>query len=119
MNRHSPKMTRRAMLQAGAGAGAALILGAHVAAAEEKDKSADLKKGFIDAHVHVWTPDTDKYPLAKGFTKDDVKPPSFTPEELLALARPCGVTRITLIQMSFGSDRRATSCRYRVRICTR
>jgi predicted TIM-barrel fold metal-dependent hydrolase len=100
MNRHSPQMTRRATLQAGAGAVAALAFGAQstlVAA----DKAADLKKGFIDAHVHVWTPDTDKYPLAKDFTKDDMKPPTFTPEELLALAKPCGVTRITLIQMSF------------------
>src|SRR5690606_37998864 len=29
------------------------------------------------------------------------QPPSFTPEELLAHARPCGVDRIVLIQMSF------------------
>lgn len=57
--------------------------------------------GYIDAHVHVWTPDTDKYPLAEGFAKADMNPPSFTPEELLAHARPAGVSRIVLIQMSF------------------
>lgn len=57
--------------------------------------------GAIDAHVHVWTPDVEKYPLAAGFKVEDMKPPSFTPEELLALARPCGVERIVLIQMSF------------------
>ena len=56
---------------------------------------------YIDAHVHVWTPDTDHYPLAEGFTKDDMKPPSFTPEQLFAHCRPCGVERIVLIQMSF------------------
>ena len=39
-----------------------MALRAPVSAAKEKDKEADLKKGFIDAHVHVWTPDTDKYP---------------------------------------------------------
>lgn len=57
--------------------------------------------GAIDAHVHVWTPDTDRYPLADGFRRDDMKPPSFTPEELFEHAKPCGVARIVLIQMSF------------------
>ena len=37
---------------------------------------------FIDAHVHVWTPDTAHYPLAAGYKKEDMKPASFTPEEL-------------------------------------
>ena len=59
------------------------------------------KKGFIDAHVHVWTPDNKRYPLAQGFKKEDMKPASFTPEELFAHCRPVGVTRIVLIQMSF------------------
>ena len=56
---------------------------------------------FIDAHVHVWTPDTAHYPLAAGFKKADMKPPSFTPEQLLEHTRPAGVDRINLIQMSF------------------
>jgi predicted TIM-barrel fold metal-dependent hydrolase len=56
---------------------------------------------IIDAHVHVWTPDTGKYPLAPGFSKENMKPPSFTPEELFAHCRPQGVKRIVLIQMSF------------------
>ncbi len=55
----------------------------------------------IDAHVHVWTPDTDKFPLAEGFDKSAMQPPSFTPEELFAQCRPHGVERIVLIQMSF------------------
>lgn len=59
------------------------------------------KQGWIDAHVHVWTPDTGAYPLAEGFKKENMRPPSFTPEELLALANPAGVSRIVLIQMSF------------------
>lgn len=57
--------------------------------------------GYIDAHVHVWTPDTAHYPLAAGFKRDDMKPPSFTPEELMAHAEPTGVDRIVLVQMSF------------------
>ncbi len=64
-------------------------------------KQAAPSPGYIDAHVHVWTPDLEKYPIAAGFKREDMQPPSFTPEELLAHARPCGVDRIVLIQMSF------------------
>lgn len=58
--------------------------------------------GDIDAHVHVWTPDTEHYPIAKGFTKKkDMVPASFTPEQLFAHTVPNGVARVVLIQMSF------------------
>ncbi len=57
--------------------------------------------GYIDAHVHVWTPDLKNYPLAEGFVREDMKPPSFTPEELFSHARPLGVSKIVLIQMSY------------------
>ena len=57
--------------------------------------------GFIDAHVHVWTTDFDRYPLAAGFSRPQMRPPNFTPEELLDLARPLSVNRIVLIQMVF------------------
>ncbi len=61
----------------------------------------------IDAHVHVWTPDVRRYPLTKGYTVADMQPPSFTPDQLLAEARPAGVGRVVLIQMSFyGFDNR-------------
>jgi predicted TIM-barrel fold metal-dependent hydrolase len=56
---------------------------------------------YIDAHSHVWPPDVAHYPLAKGFAVADMKPPSFTAEELLATCRPAGVGRVNLIQMSF------------------
>src|SRR5712692_1785446 len=56
---------------------------------------------YIDAHVHVWTPDTAHYPLAAGYKRAEMKPPSFTPEELFKHAKPAGVDRINLIQMSF------------------
>ncbi len=56
---------------------------------------------YIDAHVHVWTDDTEAYPLAPGFSAAHMKPATFPPEELLAHANPCGVDRIVLIQMSY------------------
>ncbi len=62
---------------------------------------ADDKISPIDAHVHVWTPDTEKFLLAEGYEKTAMKPTSFTPEELFAQCRPHGVERIVLIQMSF------------------
>lgn len=61
-----------------------------------------FKKGdWIDAHVHVWTPDVQKYPLARGYAVSDMRPPSFTPEQLFAHCKPEGVNRIVLIQMSY------------------
>lgn len=57
--------------------------------------------GWIDAHVHVWTPDLQSYPLAVGYRREDMKPASFTPEQLMQHAAPSGVTRVVLIQMSY------------------
>jgi len=61
--------------------------------------------GFIDAHVHVWTDDLERYSPAPGFTRADMAPPTFPPEELLAHCRPSGVDRVVLVQMSYyGTD---------------
>jgi predicted TIM-barrel fold metal-dependent hydrolase len=56
---------------------------------------------YIDAHSHIWTPDIAHYPLAAGFMVTDMRPHSFTAEELLALCRPAGVGRVNVIQMSY------------------
>jgi len=56
---------------------------------------------YIDAHVHIWTSDTQRYPISKHFSRKDMEPPTFTPPELFAHCRPQGVSRIVLIQMSF------------------
>src|SRR5207237_2723443 len=61
----------------------------------------EKRMNYLDAHVHVWTPDTTRYPLAAGFKKEEMKPDSFTPEELFKHCKPSGVGRINLIQMSF------------------
>jgi len=86
--------------------GAAVSSGVFVSQSSAQGKPARLgtscEEGtYIDAHVHIWTPDAQQYPLAEGFRKEDMKPPSFTPEELFAHARPAGIARIVLIQMSF------------------
>jgi hypothetical protein len=70
-------------------------------------RAADTAKAsnYIDAHVHVWTPDRVSFPHDKRRKGRPVPPISFTPEQLLTLARPSGVSRIVLIQMSFyGTD---------------
>lgn len=55
----------------------------------------------IDAHCHIWTPDTQKYPLGPGHRRALMEPSSFTVEELQAQAKAVGVARVVLIQMSF------------------
>lgn len=53
----------------------------------------------IDAHVHVWTADRDQYRRVAGAL--DYPPRLFTPEVFFSHARPAGVTRAVLVQMSF------------------
>ena len=87
-------VSRRQFLGAVSAAAALPMVGRAAAATQPAD-------GYIDAHVHVWTADTQKYPLASPYTNRDMVPSSFTPEELFAHCRPAGVARIVLIQMSF------------------
>ncbi len=107
-DRNLQEPSRREFCRTAAALGAAAcggwtVAGISSAGAEEPESTglADPATGIIDAHVHVWTPDTKRYPLAAGYTQDDMRPPSFTPQELFAHAGPAGVARIVLIQMSF------------------
>lgn len=77
------------------------LVTAAAASASGMPFAAEKESGFIDAHVHVWTPDLAAYPLAASFQAKGMAPTSFTPEELFAHCRPQGVARIVLIQMSF------------------
>jgi len=79
----------------------ATAIGATAAVSLKSADSADEKLPWIDAHVHVWTSDRKKYPLAKSFASRKISPPTFTPEELFAECKPEGVGRIVLVQMSF------------------
>lgn len=95
------------------GATAATLAAQRIVAADESPKtdslaadstdavSTEAGPGWIDAHVHVWHPDTDRYPLSPNFQKSDMQPASFTADELFSHCRPSGVGRIVLIQMSF------------------
>lgn len=89
-----PSLTRRRLLQGAAAAAFAVPRSSPLMAKDEPSPT----DGWIDAHSHIWTPDTDRYPLAGSQTKADLAPPSFTDEELLALVRPLGVARVVLIQ---------------------
>ncbi len=98
--------TRRNVIKAAVG-GVAGLAGCAASEKARQAMDASAEPGWIDAHVHVWTDDVQRYPLASGFTKKDMQPATFTPEELFAHCEPCGVRRINLIQMSYyGCDNR-------------
>lgn len=90
------ELSRRAFVHGSLAAAAATLVGCE----PDAEEPAAAAPGYIDAHSHVWRPTADEYPLAPGFTVADLDPPSFTPEELLALVRPHGVDRVVLIQHS-------------------
>ena len=89
-------VSRREFLQASAAGALAVSLGSELTPTVAN--AADVASGYVDAHSHIWTTDLEKFPLANGQTRADLKPESFTAEELLALAGKSGVTRVVLIQ---------------------
>lgn len=98
----SPAVSRRQWLGAcAAGAAAVSVLPATGALSAAGVAEFDVKQlPWIDAHSHVWSPDVKRWPLAGKQTVDDLKPLSFTPEELFKLAEPEKVGRVVLIQHS-------------------
>ena len=58
-------------------------------------------ENLIDVHVHLWTDDFAKYPLAAEFKPADMLRPRYIAEDLLPEARRNGVNRIVLVQMSY------------------
>ncbi|QDT04806.1 4-sulfomuconolactone hydrolase [Rubripirellula lacrimiformis] len=93
----SARPSRRDFLVTGAAAAAVATTGL----AADVGAQSDTDPGWIDAHVHVWTPDVAKYPISPRFKVADMQPASFTPDQLLDQCKPVGVRRIVLIQMSF------------------
>ena len=85
-----PEISRREVLVGGIAA--AGLLSAEVSANEASSTS------WIDAHSHIWTPDTSRFRLQQGVTTDDLAPRSFDDRELMTIARPLGVERVVLIQ---------------------
>ena len=100
MNRH---VTRRVFLGATVSSLSLSNNGVTSGAGSDQNLGVDQKKtGWIDAHVHVWTPDVDRYPIdTRRYSVDDMVPASFTPQQLMAECQPAGVERVVLIQMSF------------------
>lgn len=65
----------------------------------------DVRDKLVDAHIHVHSPDTESYPLAPGFTKDDFWYPSMTPDDYAQYARRYGTVRANLVQPTwYGLD---------------
>lgn len=94
---HPEKITldRRAALKTlGKGALGTGLLGTSLL----NDAHAAEPTGRVDCHSHIWTRNVAKFPLAEGQTVDDLAPPSFTDDELMAIAKPLGVDRVVLIQ---------------------
>ncbi|MEZ6073922.1 MAG: hypothetical protein R3C10_27485 [Pirellulales bacterium] len=94
-------VTRRRMLTTSAGIVAGACAAGRVPTLLADEQAGDVpdldKHPWIDAHSHIWSRDVAKYPLANGNTVDNLSPPSFTDEELLALAHASGVGRVVLI----------------------
>ena len=60
---------------------------------------------YVDAHVHVWTDDFVKYPLAEGYDPETIKPPIFYHEDIIGHSKASGVDRVVLVQMNhYGFD---------------
>jgi len=92
----SHHLTRRDFLRTSAIAAAGFAVGC------TSTSTTEIKhRNYIDAHVHVWTPDVARYPIHESFKVSDMVPASFTPEQLFTHTKPNGVTRVVLIQMSF------------------
>ena len=95
----TPKATRRTALASGlAAVGAATLAASKTQATTVRPVGPEEKLPWIDAHSHIWTPDTSVFKLAPGMTPNDLAPRSFTDDELMAIAKPEGVGRVVLIQ---------------------
>ncbi len=89
------KLNRREALVAGSGMLASAVLSSQ---AQAMAPTSGSDTPWIDAHSHIWTPDTSKFKLRETVTPDQLAPHSFTDEELMAVATPEGVGRVVLIQ---------------------
>lgn len=90
-------MSRRLFLQAGTLASLGMVTQRSFAQTEP----AEPPIRPIDAHVHIWNTDRERYPLADGYHTEGLNPQSFTVQDLFHESKPVGVDRIVLIQMNF------------------
>ena len=116
--RQTDARTRRDFLKATLGAAGGLVVGCQNVTTTPSTTPSDptvpggnlppgdvppgnVPPGDIDAHVHVWTADLERYPLKPDFRPEFMRPPTFTSRELFAQTRANDVGRVVLIQMSF------------------
>ena len=65
----------------------------------------DVRDKLLDAHIHVHSPDLEKYPLAPGFERSDLWYPSMTPDDYAGYTRGFGTVRANLVQPTwYGLD---------------
>ena len=68
-------------------------------------QKSSTQNRIVDAHVHVWTPDFESYPLAEGVKEEDLWKPSFTPNQHYIYSKSVGNVRFNLVQMIwYGTD---------------
>ncbi len=73
----------------------------------ERTRPPAQTDGIVDAHIHVWSEDLQRYPLAPGFQPADMWHNSFTPGDHLARCDRIGPLRANLVQMTwYGLDHR-------------
>ena len=70
-------------------------------AGAERATAQSFPDDYIDAHVHLWPSNQSSYSLSGPDRAAQYEPASFTPEELFANARQCGVKRVVLVQIGF------------------
>jgi predicted TIM-barrel fold metal-dependent hydrolase len=102
-----PCSSRRNFLALGAATvGAWTLTGCQEAVSPAPVDDEGDDEGYIDAHSHIWTDDVKRFPLGPWITPDKMEPARFTAEQLLAIAEPCGVQRVVLIQHApyYGDD---------------
>ena len=70
-----------------------------------KEDKPLVEPTIVDAHVHVWSSDFRRYPLAPGFEPTDLWIPSYSVERLIREGKPAGIGKTNLIQMTwYGLD---------------
>lgn len=101
--RSKPTPSRCDSLRQGAVSLAGITFLQMSSAAATDDTHGVQKKSvnYIDTHVHIWTNDFQKYPLAAGFTQRGMELSTFLPTDILHHARPSGVNRVVLVQMTY------------------
>ncbi len=109
MDREPLHLSRRHLLKAGLlGAGGLLLGCAGAPAAGPTARSiSSREEHWIDAHVHLWSADLERYPHPPTKDGSPLSPLRFTAHELLRYSLPASVQRAVVVQSPcYGTDNR-------------